>query len=67
MRQGWQTPRVSGVRGGGQGTEKFSANSVFRASSSFSDRKYFKTVKNSRADSVFQGKCGLFKILNDKK
>jgi len=41
----------------------------FRASSSFSkilkDKKYFNTVKNSRADSVFQGKRKLFKILND--
>jgi len=49
--------------------EKFRANSVFRASSRFSkilkDEKYFKTVKNSRADSVFQGKRKLFKILND--
>jgi len=41
----------------------------FRASSSFSkilkDKIYFNTVKNSRADFVFQGKRRLFKILND--
>ena len=49
--------------------EKFRANSVVRASSSFSkilkDKKYFNSVKNSREDSVFQGKRRLFKILND--
>jgi len=43
----------------------------FRASSSCSkilkDKKYFNTVKNFRAISVFQGKGRLFKILNDKK
>jgi len=61
-------------RGGGRPLprfEKFRANSVFRASSSFSkilkDKKYFNTVKNSRADPVFQGKRRLLKILNDKK
>jgi len=51
--------------------EKFRANSVFRASQSFSkilrDKKYFNTVKNSRAVSVFQGKRRLFKILKDKQ
>jgi len=31
------------------------------------DKKYLNTVKNSRADSDFQGKRRLFKILNDKK
>jgi len=29
--------------------------------------KYFKAVKNFRANSVFQGKRILFKILKDKK
>jgi len=51
--------------------EKFRANSVFRASSSFSkilkDKKHLNTVRNSRADSVFQGKRRLLKILKDKK
>jgi len=31
------------------------------------DKKYFNTVKIFRANSVFQGKRRLFKILNDKK
>jgi len=31
------------------------------------DKKYFNTVKNFRANSVFQDKRRLFKILNDKK
>jgi len=43
-------------------------NLFFRARTSCSkDKKFFSTVKNSRADSVFQGKRRLFKILNDKK
>ena len=50
----------SGVRGG-----------KFRASSDFSkilkDTKYFNTVKNSRADSVFQGKQKLLKHPECKK
>jgi len=67
----------SGVRGGGREgrplprLEKFSANSVLKASSSCSkilkDKKYFNTVKIFRANSVFQGKRKLFKILSDKK
>jgi len=44
-------------------------NSVLSASASFSkilkDKKYFNAVKNFRANSVFQGKRMLFKILND--
>jgi len=69
---------TSGIRGGGAGggattplSEKFRANSVFRASASCSkflkDKKYFNTVKIFRATSVFQGKRKLFKILNDKQ
>jgi len=44
-------------------------NFVFRASASSSkvlkDKKYLNAVKNFRANSVFQGKGKLFKILND--
>jgi len=51
--------------------EKFRANAVIRASASCSkilkDKKYFNTVKNSRADSVLQGKRRLLKNVNDKK
>ena len=46
-------------------------NSVLMANASSSkilkDKKYFNTVKKSRADSLFQGKRRLFKILKDKK
>ena len=50
---------------------KNSGQTLFiRASSSCSkilkDKNYFNTVKNFRANSVFQGKSRLFKILNDK-
>ena len=51
--------------------EYFQGNSFFRVSASFSkildDEKYFNSVKNSREDSVFQGKLRLFKIVKDKK
>jgi len=60
-----------GVRGGGRmdgrppGLKIFRANSVFRASASCSkilnDKIYYNTVKNSRANSVFQGKRKLLK------
>jgi len=47
----------------------FSENSVFRASASSSktlkDKKYFNAVKIFRANSVFQDKRKLFKIMND--
>ena len=37
------------------------------AQKSWKDKKYFNTVKKFRANSVFQGKSRLFKILIDKK
>jgi len=60
-----------GVRGGGSGAaaappglKNFRANSVFRATASFSktlnNKIYFSTVKNSGA-TVFQGKPKLLK------
>ena len=67
-----------GVRGGGSGgatalpgLKNFRENSVFRATTSCSkilnDKKYFSTVKNSRAPSVFQGKRKLLKNPECKK
>jgi len=56
---------TSGVRGGRPRLEKFRARSS--CSKILKDKKYFNTVKLFRANSVFQGKRRLFKILNDKK
>jgi len=66
-----------GVRGGGSGggrptgLKKFRPNSVFRASAScskiLSDKKYFNTVKNSRATLFFKPSASCSKILNDQK
>ena len=68
---------IIGVRGGGRGGGRpqsltnFRANSVFRARAmvaqkSWMIKKYFNTVKNSKA-TVFQGKRKCSNILNDKK
>jgi len=73
-----ETLLPSGVQGGGAGEGrptpylKISGQTLFfRASSSCSkipkDKKYFNTVKNFKANSVFQGKRRLFKSLKDKK
>jgi len=51
----WRTRR------GGGGSGRLPGSKILK------DKKYFNTVKNSSADSVFQGKCRFFKILKDKK
>jgi len=67
-----------GVRGGESGggcrppgLNNFMSNSVFRAIASCSkvlnDKKYFNTVKNSRATLFFRASASCTKILNDKK
>jgi len=52
------------------GLKNFRANSVFRASASYSkflnNKKYFKTVKNFRATLFFSASASCSKILNDK-
>jgi len=65
-----RTRRGAGGAASPPGLKSFRANSVFRATASYSkilnNKIYFSTVKNSRATLFFRASASYSKILNEK-